>query len=114
MDVTDEMRRAVYAADCDQLGHLMDISQAISNNPDEHGINTIRVRAEDSDTVPHLLCKRCSQVWLIVDPGVDYDTAEAALNERLLPKFRRQLRKQRRQAAQDARDAAATASTPAV
>lgn len=108
MEITEEMRRAVLGAECDKLGHVPDISQAISNNPSEVGENTIRIRAEDADSIPHISCKRCRKVWLIVeDPGDDYDTAEAALNERLLPKFRRQLRKQRRQAAQDARDAAA-------
>lgn len=117
VDVTDEMRRAVYDADCDRRGHVPDISQLISNDPtvfpDE---NTIRIRAEDPDTVPHLFCKRCGKVWLVVDPAVDYDAAEVALNDKLQPKYHRQLRKQRRKdaaaAAQAAADQAAAAQAP--
>lgn len=78
MDVTDEMRRAVLGAECDRLGHLMDISEAISNDVDEAGENTIRVRAGTPGREPHLFCKRCDLVWIVVaEPGHGYDAAFA-------------------------------------
>lgn len=87
MDVTDEMRAAVYTADCALLGHIMDISQAISNDPHNNpGTNTPTVRCEDPHKIPHMSCRRCSKVWLIIEqPGTDYVTALDNLNSQLLP-----------------------------
>jgi hypothetical protein len=91
--VTDEMRRAVYDADCDALGHVPDISQAISSDP----IGRVtRIRSEDPDSLPHIFCRRCGKVWLILEPAVSYDAAEANLNDRLKPEFRRPPRNQLR------------------
>lgn len=85
MDVTEEMRAAVYTADCDRLGHIPDISQAISNDP---GVNMIRIRAEDPSMLPHISCRRCGRVWLIAEEsGQGYDDAIERRNQRVKPEF---------------------------
>jgi len=95
VEISDEQRAAVLAELCAQLGHDLDITEAIRNDrsigdPDQL---TMNVRGKDDDTVPHLRCKRCPKVWLIM-PGVDgYDAAEDELNEQLAPKNRRPLRR---------------------
>lgn len=85
IEVTDEMRRAVYAADCEKDGHLLSIRECISNDPEVHpDRNTPTVRATDPERVPHLLCQRCRKVWLVIeDSGDGYDDAVRKMSERL-------------------------------
>lgn len=81
IEVTEEMRRAVYAQDCKGSGHLFDTASAVGvtdevlpENPS--GAPTIVLRAPDPSQLPHLLCRRCGQVWLVLDePGYGYDDA---------------------------------------
>lgn len=70
MDVTDEMRMAVYAADCEATGHDIDNVNTLLRMSDLAG--------PDDDTLPHLTCNRCRQVWVLAaDPGADYPDAVA-------------------------------------
>jgi len=109
VEISDEQRAAVRAELCAQLGHDLDITEAIRNDrgigdPDKR---TMNVRGKDDDTVPHLRCTRCPKVWLIM-PGVDgYDGAEDVLNDQLAPKHRRKLRRERRRERLDAEEAEA-------
>lgn len=84
IDVTDELRQAVYAADCEANGHLLSIRECISNDPDLPGLNTPAVRSEDPEKVPHLSCQRCGKVWLVIeDAGDGYDDAVQKVTRRL-------------------------------
>ena len=89
--VTDEMRKAVYEADCARFGHIADISQAISNDPHNNvGVNTPTIRCDDPHKMPHITCRRCGKVWLILEqPGDTYDHALDQLNSQLLARFKR-------------------------
>lgn len=84
MEVTDEMRTAVLVAECERYGHVPNIDQAISNDPTVHPDELIiRVRA-DPGVVPHISCRRCGHVWLVIDdPGLGYDDAVAKMQARL-------------------------------
>lgn len=110
MEVTEEMRAAVLAAECERYGHIIDINEAISDDPtvypEEH---TVTIRAREDDTIPHLKCQRCPTVWLIIEGVHGYDAAEEALNARFMPEKRRKTRKRRR--AERAAAAAAEAAT---
>jgi|SRR5688500_3847613 len=94
VEVTQAMRLAVYAADCARLGHVVTLDHAVQ-------FDGLVGRIEGpQDQLPHLTCMRCTKVWLIVEaPGDDYDSAEAALNEKLKPEHRvtRKDRKERRE-----------------
>lgn len=85
VEITDEMRAAVFAAECERRGHVPDIDEAISNDPTVYpDENTIRIRADTPGLIPHIRCRRCGHVWLIIDdPGQGYDHAVAKLQARL-------------------------------
>lgn len=91
IEVTDEMRAAVYAADCELKGHAFQIGELF---------HTVSVPAEqrdlvgdpfkkvlgsrDADKLPSLSCSRCNKVWLVMeDPGTSYADAEAQLAAKL-------------------------------
>lgn len=80
LEVTEEMRQAVYAADCDALGHIPDVSPAIMSEPATGPDGSARITVGNSDAtlLPHLRCRRCGHVWLVIeDPGTSYDDAVA-------------------------------------
>lgn len=87
--ITDEVRRAVYAADCTYWGHQYDFRSAVGGtdrpNPnDERGMPMPVLRAPAAGQIPHLRCGRCGAVWLVVDePGRDYDDAVTNLAARV-------------------------------
>lgn len=83
MEITDEVRRAVLAGECQRSGHVMDISEAFSNDPNIPGDATTNVRAHTPGKLPHLFCQRCGCVWLVLDAGHDYDDAVDRLKTRL-------------------------------
>lgn len=83
--VTEEMRQAVYAADCKALGHIFDVSvgygpqsdpDVISSRPDEFGEDTM---------LPHIICRRCPRVWIVMadQPSNSYEEAEQKVVERM-------------------------------
>jgi hypothetical protein len=86
--VTDEMRQAVYQADCDNNGHILAIENAIGNNLDVHPDKHIQtVMGPDTDTLPHLYCRRCGKVWLVIeDSGANYTEAVTKLTTRIQSK----------------------------
>lgn len=85
IEVTDEMRRAVYEADCAAHGHILDTSSAVGNDGDVHPERyTPSVIGPDADTLPHIRCQRCTKIWLVIeDPGDDYADAVAKLKARV-------------------------------
>lgn len=79
IEVTPEMRQAVYEADCEVKGHLF-IFDNVFQSTDGH---TSVVSGPDADTLPHVRCGRCTKVWLLIDdPGNDYDDAVVKLRAR--------------------------------
>lgn len=87
IEVTPEMRAAVYEADCAAYGHMWDTSNMLGSTDEVlpesvSGLPTTVVRAKDGALMPHLGCQRCSKVWLVFDePGDNYEDAVArALN----------------------------------
>lgn len=82
IQVTPEMRKAVYEDDCNRLGHIFHLGNAFGTNPNGSGA----VLAGPENEFPQLTCSRCSKVWIIDDePGDDYDDAETKLQGRLNP-----------------------------
>ncbi|AEA27933.1 hypothetical protein Psed_5808 [Pseudonocardia dioxanivorans CB1190] len=97
IEVTDEMRQAVYEADCEAKGHMF-VFDRMFQSTDGH---TSVVSGPDPDTLPHVRCQRCPKVWLLIDdPGNDYADAVAKLRGRGAPvglvrprRFKGQLRR---------------------
>lgn len=81
MEITEEVRRAVYAQDCALFGHQIDQAHAVTSR---NGPAT--VGSSDPTKLPHLTCRRCRRVWLVVPgEGWDYEAAEADLYGVLRP-----------------------------
>ena len=79
--VTDEMRQAVHEEDCGRLGHDLALDDAFQFIP---GSLSPRLGARDAKTIPHMRCRRCGHVFLILeDGGSDYAEAEAKFKARL-------------------------------
>jgi hypothetical protein len=79
VEITDEIRRAVWAEECQRIGgHDIDDRAAFSWSA---GTGQAGQRLADTDEqLPHLVCRRCGRTWLVVPlEGVDYDDAERAL-----------------------------------
>lgn len=78
MEITDEIRRVVRAEECQRLGgHDIDAGPAFTWTGIERPVQNL---ADDQETLPHLLCRRCGRTWLVVPlEGADYDDAERAL-----------------------------------
>jgi hypothetical protein len=81
-EITPELRQAVYEADCETLGHMIDVGPGIA--PSEHR-NGRRIVGPEGK-MPHLVCMRCANVWIIIaKSGRSYNQAERRFRERLLP-----------------------------
>lgn len=98
-DITEEMKQAARDADCKELGHIFDITNLLNNMADPDTESTghkMRLGASDPDMLPHLACKRCLRVWIIMtNAPVGYDAAETEFNNRVLAKYKRETRKDR-------------------
>jgi hypothetical protein len=78
IEITDETRRAVWDEDCQRLGHNFRFEQLLQTE------NRHPVLRGPVGQLPHLLCDRCSRVWLLVeDSGVDYADAIAKFKAKL-------------------------------
>jgi hypothetical protein len=85
--VTDEVRQAVYEADCELKGHDFQISGLFHTQPTSHeerekGVGPFKkiIGSPDEDKLPHLSCGRCNRVWIVMDtPGNNYDEAFAGM-----------------------------------
>lgn len=88
MELTDEVRRAVRAEECERLGgHDIDTGaafawsaaysmQSVASQPAQ----AVQNLADTDEQLPHLVCRRCGRTWLVVPlEGADYDDAERAL-----------------------------------
>jgi hypothetical protein len=81
--VTDEMRQAVYEADCDLKGHEFLISDLFHTEPTtpeerDNGAGPFKktLGSSNEDKLPHLSCARCNRVWIVMDtPGNSYSEA---------------------------------------
>lgn len=73
MQITPEIRQAVYDADCAELGHIYDFDNIMTNDAPEHS-------ASDEAKMPFIKCYRCGRVWLIIPvTGTNYEEAERHL-----------------------------------
>lgn len=88
IEVTPELRAAVYAADCQEQGHIFDVMVANGPSSDPDVLHGRPGSDGVPDTLPHLLCRRCRRTWLILAdaPGAGYDDAEQRLMARLPPR----------------------------
>lgn len=83
MEVTPEMRAAVYEQDCREKGHLL----AYENAMQLYG-SSGQVMGPDGQQA-HITCRRCPKVWLVVEePGENYVAATVALDAKLQPQHR--------------------------
>lgn len=88
IEVTDEMRAAVYAADCERFGHQFQVSTVIRSagepNPnDPHGIPKPEIAGPDGQ-LPYISCGRCTKVWLVMENEEDdYQVAVEHFREKL-------------------------------
>lgn len=70
MEVTPEMRRAVYELDCTAKGHMLAMDAVLPLSDPTPGARTV------NDESPHVSCRRCGKVWVIFEEaGNDYDDA---------------------------------------
>lgn len=89
MELTDEIRRAVWAEECERLGgHDIDVGAAFvwsaAYSPEattsQATAQAVQSLADDEDKLPHLKCRRCGRAWLVMPiEAVDYDDAERAV-----------------------------------
>ena len=83
IEVTDEMRKAVYEADCKVHGHVFDFGRVVSSGAD-NGDHMIDVQSPDPDEMPNLSCYRCRKVWLVIEvPADNYDAAVENLKNKV-------------------------------
>jgi hypothetical protein len=89
IEVTDEIRRAVWAEECQRIGgHDIDTgaafawsaaysAQSVASQATGQAVQNL---ADTDEQLPHLACRRCGRTWLVVPlEGIDYDDAERAL-----------------------------------
>lgn len=82
-EVTDAMRKAVYAADCLAKGHVLEFSNIVDSIS---GVSIVIGGTPDLDDtkLPYVQCSRCDSVWLLIPhAGADYDDAERYLYDKL-------------------------------
>lgn len=81
IEVTEEMRRAVYELDCKEKGHLPNFNNIFTSEPSEN----MKIGGTKGK-LPFVTCDRCNKVWLLIDvPGFNYLDALNKLKTRLKP-----------------------------
>lgn len=84
IEVTDEMRRAVFLEMCVNQGHSYSIQSMFRSQSSTDG-NQTEIGSPDQDLLPHVYCTRCEKTWLVLDePGDNYDDAETKARARML------------------------------
>lgn len=77
--VTPEMRAAVYAADCQEQGHLLMFHNAMYSSG--RSLQADSVGAQDHTQLAHIFCRRCGCVWLVIEHAApSYEEALAQLD----------------------------------
>jgi hypothetical protein len=76
LEVTDEMRKAVYTADCSARGHIFaEMSTLLTLDAGQR----YWVSGPEGKRA-HLMCSRCGSVWMLAqedgEEGADYADAE--------------------------------------
>ena len=88
MDVTLEMRKAVYELDCTEKGHIFDTNKIFKfelANTDTH-LSIPKIDITPTGELPVIRCTRCGNVWLVIPMEFGgYDQAEARLYDQLKP-----------------------------
>jgi hypothetical protein len=80
IEITPEMRRAVYRDDCLRLGHWMNPGDLIRPGMSDE------LAAQNPTQLPSAFCTRCGRTWVMVPTGgADYFDAERLLYEMLKP-----------------------------
>jgi hypothetical protein len=81
IEVTEEMRQAVYTADCLAKEHLFSFN-VVSLVATSDGS---RMDIGGGGKIAHVSCARCGKVWLLIEePGLSYDDAVAKLKGRMV------------------------------
>lgn len=88
--INQAVRRAVYLVTCEEQGHDYDLGNLLRTgdtpNPNKQdSFPNTEVEAVDSDNkLPHLVCRRCGLVWILIDePGFGYDDALSRVRKRM-------------------------------
>lgn len=82
IEITQEMRQAIHEADCEELGHQLDLS-SLAETQSQHSTGQ-DVIGPDNATLPHIRCHRCDWVWLLMpEPFKSYEEAEQSLKGKL-------------------------------
>lgn len=85
MEVTPEMRSAVYEEDCRRWGHILSFDNALRFEAGKDGAQVLGPEGQQ----PFITCRRCGKVWLVVEePGENYAAATVALDAKLQPQHR--------------------------
>jgi hypothetical protein len=80
MEVTEEIRRAVYEQECAEDGHQLHMLNAVTSTDPERA----HLKSPDENRLPYISCRRCGRVWIVMPvEGWTYDDAERALYGRL-------------------------------
>jgi hypothetical protein len=84
VEVTDEMRRAVYVADCGARGHNFSQLSTMFHMDEMTGNHTLK---GPPGKRPHIMCQRCGSVWILAqeegEEGASYDDAETKFANKL-------------------------------
>lgn len=81
IEVTEEMRAAVYAADCERLGHMINVQSAFSGVPvTGETASATDLLGPDADKLPYISCFRCGNVWVVIPESAgSYDATTAKI-----------------------------------
>lgn len=83
MQISDEVRAAVLAEQCETQGHDL-VMNNVQTGAGQTGDRVIMTVGCDGNRSPHVVCARCDRTWLVLEHGaIGYDAAEADLIERL-------------------------------
>ncbi len=81
IEITDEMRQAVYAELCETDGHALSLRETFVFD-DAHQKQL--VGSPDETKMPNISCTRCERTWLVLsEAGIGYEDAEEKLRGRL-------------------------------
>lgn len=72
--IDEATRAAVLAAECARLGHLHLFTNVLFSG--QNGGSTDTIGAQDPTQMPHIVCRRCAKVWIVIETsGTCYQDA---------------------------------------